>query len=139
MTFTRSTDYAAIKALLSEPRCWRRMHGGPVQAIEVGPREGTEYVTATENGKLVGVFVILHGIEVHFCFIPAAWGSTLEISKAFLDWAWANLDTPVLIGPIPARNRLALRLAKLAGFCISNYTDRADLIYSYIRRPEVAA
>ena len=138
MTFARSTDYDAIRALLCEPACWRRMHGGEVHAINVGPHKGLEYVLATIMGKPVAVFLILSGVEVHFCFTPSVWGSTLEISKAFLDWAWSNLDTPLLVGPIPARNRLALNLAKRAGFRESHYTDRDDVIYTYIQRPEAA-
>jgi len=134
MTFTRSTDYAAIHALLTEPRVWRRMRGdvGPPRMLDVGPREGLEYVLATEHGKPVAVFVILQGIEVHFAFSPGAWGSTLETSKAFLDWAWKHLDTPVLVGPIPKHNRLALSLARRCGF--TEHCIKDGLVYTVLER-----
>lgn len=106
-----------------------------LQSLDVGAREGCEYVLGKQNGEPVAVFVILEGIEVHFCFAPEVWGRTLELAKEFLQWAWANLDTPVLIGPVPARNRLALRLAKQAGFKESHYTDTDELIYLYVERP----
>lgn len=137
--FTRSTDYNAIYAMLTRPACWRRMHEGQRTAFEIGPRPGAEYVLATERETNVAVFVILEGIELHFCMIPEVWGRTLEIAKAFLRWAWANLETSLLVGPVPRRNRLALSLAKRAGFKESDYTDRGDLVYLYIQRPGVTA
>lgn len=140
MTFTRSTDYEAIKALLTEPRAWRRMCGamGTPETFEVGPKDGLEYILATEHGKPVAVFVVLQGVEVHFCFAPGVWGRTLEIAQAFLEWLWSHAETAMLIGPIPKRNRLALSLALRAGFKKSDYTDREDMVYTYMKRPEVA-
>lgn len=135
MTFSRSTDYSAIRELLMDPRAQRRMTGEAVRFVGVGPGADLEYVTATEGSKLVAVFVVLKEIEVHFCFSPESWGRTIEISKEFLKWAWENLNSSVLIGPVPTRNRLALKLAKRAGFKESHYSDRDDLTYVYCERP----
>lgn len=137
MTFTRSTDYRAIHELLSQPECLRRMTGLPMPE-SVGPQPGTDYVLVEQEKKNVAVFVILNGLELHFCFCKEVWGRTLEIAQAFLEWAWKNYDTSVFIGPVPKRNRLAVKLAKRCGFKESHYTDRDELVYLYCERPQAA-
>ena len=133
MTIESSTDYAAIEGLLREPRALRRM--GADREFQVGPRPGLQYVLVREKGYPVAVFLILAGIEVHFCFSPRVWGKTLEIAREFLEWAWENLDTPLLVGPIPTHNRLARKLALSAGFSEYPCKDKENLIYTMIERP----
>jgi len=139
LNFERTTDYPAVRALLTEPRCWRRMTGdvGP-RSFEVGPRPDTEYVVAKRDAAVLAAFVILDGMEVHFCFHPDAWGHTLPIAKAFLAWWWENTREKVLVGPIPRHNRLALALAKKAGFREYREGPEGALIYTFLQRPEAA-
>ncbi len=131
----RSTDYAAVRKLLTEPRTWRRIMGGgtvdPHFAVE--PREGLEFITARETGSLLAVFLIERGREVHFAFAPSAWGRTLPIARAFLEWVWANTEYTRLVGPVPRYNRLALRLARAAGF--EETGTAGALILLEIRKP----
>lgn len=135
MTFERSIDYATIRAIFERPECWRRMTGSEaLQQFTVGPRAGYEYILVKEEGNPVAVFLVLENTEVHFVFIPEVWGRTLEIAKGFLDWAWIHIDTPVLIGPIRKGNRLALKLAKRAGF-VEYPHDEGDLIFTVLQRP----
>lgn len=133
MNFAVSTDYAAIRKILTDPRCMRKMDPRP---FEVGPREGLEYVLAVENNKPIGVFLILDGVELHFCFSPDVWGHTLDVARGFLDWLWSNSTANVLVGPVPKRNRLALSLALRAGF--KEYGSDDQLVYLTLQRPGVA-
>lgn len=90
--------------------------------FEVGPRVGIEYILAKEDSEPVAVFLLVTGLwplapaEVHFCFVPAAWGRTRPIAIAFLEWVWKNTAHTRLLGPVPAHNRLARRLAIACGF-----------------------
>jgi hypothetical protein len=140
LTFARSTDYAAIRRLLVDPHCYRRMAGpgGPdPEALEVGPRESVEFVLAEENGLALAVFLLVRlagaEAEVHFCFAPEAWGHTRAIAQGFLRWVWANADLTRLVGPVPTRNRLALQLAKACGF--SEFDTDGGLTLLEIRKP----
>ena len=135
MTIERSTDYAAIRKLLTDPRSYRRMTTEPLESFVLKPRSEVEIVAVKEAEELLAVFLIIQGIELHFCYSPAVWGRTLAIAKAFLEWAWANLTTNLLVGPIPERNRLALKLAKRAGFQEHPGQDGDGITYSPLQRP----
>ncbi len=79
MTFARSTDYALILAIITEPRCYRRMTGGGEAdaAFTVSAIAGIEYVVARDDeGRPLALFLIVDGHEIHFCFVPEAWGRT---------------------------------------------------------------
>lgn len=80
------------------------------------------YVVGEENGAAVCLFLLQAdcehpgGIDVHFVFAPGAWGWSLPIAQAFTSWMWRETDASALIGRIPSYNRLALQLARAAGF-----------------------
>jgi hypothetical protein len=139
-TFERSTDYPLIESILREPRCLRRMNRHDcIPIFEVGPREGMEYVLV--RGALnvpLAIFLVINGLEIHFCFAPFSWGRTQGIAEAFLKWYWAAHKSEILVGPVPRHNRLALRLAKKVGFQESSMSDDGDLIYTFLKRPVVA-
>ena len=125
MTFARSTDYAAITELLTELRSWRRMvndSAPEVSAFRAKPREGLEYIVASDaGGRMAAVFLLDRdggsaSAEVHYCFAPGQWGNTVRIAQAFVAWVWANTGIKRLTGRTPDYNRLALRLARAAGF-----------------------
>lgn len=135
MTFERSEDYAAIRTLLTEPRCVRRMAGGapsPELPADLA-QPGIEYVLARDGAEAVAVFVLVDG-EVHFCFSPAAWGTTRPIAQGFLQWVWTHTDRRHLLGPVPAHNRLAIRLARAVGFTVCGKAN--GLVLLEIRKPQ---
>lgn len=146
-TFERSTDYALIRSILTEPRCFRRMTARlalEADALEIGPLEGIEYIVVFEEipklnaegnrlvSQPVAVFLIVQGCEIHFCFVPAAWGRTVPIARAFLVWVWENTNAKKLLGPVPIHNRLALRLACAVGF--TEYATRGGHVLTEIRK-----
>lgn len=120
VTFERSTDYEAIRAILCEPRAWRRMVNDlappPGDFFPLGPVPGIEYVLARDSTGPVAVFVLVDGDEVHFAFAPTTWGNTTAIASAFVAWFFRTTSEARLIGPAPTYNRLAIRLAKAIGF-----------------------
>lgn len=152
--FQRSTDYAAVRELLTEPRCWRRMTGtadsGLAKRFEVGPCAGIEYVIANEKGSLLASFQLIDGAatapgaaEFHLCFAPAAWGRAAAILRDFLQWVWSETTYTRLIGPVPAYNRLTLRLARETGWAetaflknvIVKHGTTHDVVFVEIRKP----
>lgn len=137
IAFARSTDYALIQEILTDPQCYRRMtHRLDLGALKVGPAPGIDYILASDNFSPVAVFLIVHSAEVHFCFVPARWGRkrTEPIAHAFLTWVWGNTRINMLLGHVPAHNRLALRLAKAVGFI--EYGTRPGIILTKIERPK---
>jgi len=142
VTFTRTTDYARVRKILADPRCYRRMvnDAAPdIEAFTVAPREGLQFILAGD----VAVF-LLDGDELHFCFHPAAWGDAERIACEFLAWAWDTFPHARFTGRVPAYNRLALRLALKVGFSVcGRETDAVvkngrvyDRVLLAILRPE---
>ena len=121
MTFSRTTDYPLIRHILTQPQCWRRMvnDAAPEPAsLPIEARPDLQYILAEEWQYPAALFLLrdcgTFG-EVHFCFLPHAWGRSEAIAREFLAWVWANTDFKRLVGPVPSYNRLALKLAKQAG------------------------
>ncbi len=149
--FARTTDYAAVKSILTDKRCFHRIVNDSCPPLDQFEPEGMERFTAVlarEDGEAVGIFLLADGTkpgfcEVHFCFVPAVWGRTIAIGRAFVAWVWEYTSLVCLRGPIPSYNRLALELAQECGF--SRYgvvpeaglknRKRFDLILTEARRP----
>ncbi len=119
IAFARTTDLAAIHAILTDIRCWRRMVNDaapPREEFQITPSD-IEYVTATEDGITVALFLLVPPIpECHVCVLPQCWGRSREITRAWLDWVWGNTPYRRLVGPVPAYNRTCLKLSKNVGF-----------------------
>jgi RimJ/RimL family protein N-acetyltransferase len=124
VTFERTNDLDLVREILTDPQCWRRMTDDQAPAPEdFQPlaRPGLEYVIAVDSGRAVALFVLIErgsAAEVHFCFRPEAWGAAAAIARAFVEWIWRETQLQWLLGPVPAHNRLALQLAKKAGFTV---------------------
>jgi RimJ/RimL family protein N-acetyltransferase len=136
-TFSRSEDYALIRDILTDARCWRRMtkeEPGSLSGFMPGPTHGRiAYIVAREGAAAAAVFLIVDGLEIHFCFRPRTWGRTEPIARAFLEWVWRETDATRLVGPVPKHNRLALRLARAAGF--TEFAATVDHVLLEIRKP----
>lgn len=106
-------------------------------ALDVGPREGIEYILATDGGAIAVFLLASRGAdtEVHFCFSPEVWGHTKPIAIAFLEWVWANTSHVRLLGPVPSHNRLALRLAMACGFTDTGHPPATGHWLLEIRKP----
>lgn len=144
-----------VREILTEPRCWRRMtddHAPLPEDFSPEVREMLVYVVARMRNVPVALFVLtgmLNRAEVHFCMIPDTWGRarTVSIGKAFLGWVWRETSLDWLVGPVPAHNRLALRLAKACGFtengeqrgCVTKGGRTYSRILMQVRRPDYAA
>jgi RimJ/RimL family protein N-acetyltransferase len=67
----------------------------------------------------------------------------VPILEAFLEWLWKTTERTRLVGPVPSYNRLALRLARAAGFrefdVVQNAVHKGgrayDLVLLEIRKP----
>ena len=124
MTFERTTDLELVRQIITNPACYRRMandQAPPLSHFQAVRQDGIEYIVARENHEPVALFLLVSLLlgtspEVHFCFSPQCWGRTREVALGFLTWVWANTPYRRLIGPVPAYNRLALRLALAVGF-----------------------
>lgn len=126
-TFRLTTDIALIRSLLCEPRSFRRMVNDAAPSPErfaeiVQAHESQRYVVGEVEGAAACLFVIQayredhQGVDVHFSFVPEAWGRTADIAADFVAWMWRETDAAFLVGNIPSYNRLALRLALSLGF-----------------------
>lgn len=134
-TFARSTDYELIQEILKEPRCFRRMTQGLLQAeaLTIGPVRGIEYILARVDSAPAAVFLIVGGRELHFCFVPAFWGRSLPIARGFMAWLWENTAGCLYSGAVPSHNRLALQLALRVGFIVVD--RRGGIVLTQIERP----
>jgi len=116
-------DRGLVRSILTNPRCYRRMvnDAAPMlEDFEVAPETGCQYFVAERSGEVAGLFVLrkieADVAEVHVCIVPAAWGTSAAIVRAFLAWAWQNTGYGKFVAPVPGYNRLALRLARSVGF-----------------------
>lgn len=125
ISFSTTTDYRMARSILTNAKVYRRMCNDSAPRSEdfvCGPRPGLTYVLAEEDALPVGLFLLstegqLPGsAQVHFCFIPEVWGNTYRIAREFLEWVWRTSSLNRLVGPVPAYNGLALRLARSVGF-----------------------
>lgn len=123
ITFEHTRNMEAVERILTNPRCYCRMANDAAPKVEdfrIRNRNFTP-VLAWEDGAPVAAFLLFPGAgpataEVHFCFVPATWGRTKEIARAFVTWCWRETSVDRLEGPVPSYNRLALELARAAGF-----------------------
>jgi RimJ/RimL family protein N-acetyltransferase len=122
MLITRTYDYALVKRILTEPKVWAALgdDAKPARA-DFQPVESEEliYLVAWEGGNPLGMFLLIQRnsvhAETHFAMLPAVWGQSRDIGKAFLEWIWRNTSFERLTGNILERNRLAIAYAKSIG------------------------
>lgn len=150
LEFKPTTDYALLNSILTNPACYRRMANDQAPQIEdFSTKPGNfEAVLMIRNRKTVGMCLLIPKqpgqAEIHFCFTPESWGRTKDTAIRLVKWIWEHSAAiHSLIGPVPSYNRLALQLAKAAGFVpraevASGGTKRGrpfDLIITEATRP----
>src|SRR5262249_6012132 len=93
--FTR--DREAIRKILTDRECWRRMvnDGAPailaMDALTASPQK--QFVLVRRELQPVGLFVLFpigSWAEIHCCFLPQVWGNCADITRAFLHWLWTG-------------------------------------------------
>jgi len=131
MTFERSTDWALIRAIMTDPALYK--HGAddfapPREAFEPWQHDGIWYVIVREDpvnehpGALLGLFILAMNsavqYEIHTRLLPRAWGPrSVEAMRRVCRWAFAHIPhCRRIVGNVPVTNQLACRFAERAGF-----------------------
>lgn len=157
LTFERTSDYALIRAVLTDPSQYR-MAGddGAPEPSAFAPNEHPAicYLAARGGyGDLLGVFTLIPENtvtwQIHAALLPRAWGGRQRESRTrpalagALAWAFLNLHAQRITAQIPAYNRLALDLARDCGLspygrnpaCFLKWGALHDVILTGISRP----
>jgi RimJ/RimL family protein N-acetyltransferase len=124
LTFERTRDYATIREVLTSRGVYRHITDdfAPPQN-EFQPNEDPRilYILARDAGELLGVFMLLPqggvSYEVHVAMLPSAWGARAQrAAREVFPWLFARTGIQRFVAAIPATNRLAIAMAKQAGF-----------------------
>jgi RimJ/RimL family protein N-acetyltransferase len=124
MTFERTTDYALIRNIITDPKVWPWVGdetcSDPLQ-FEANEDPRIWYVLAkTEPGRLVGLFTLLpeNSVcwELHVALLPESWGGlSHEAEEQFVPWVWAHTDCQRITGGVPTYNPHAKRCVDRMG------------------------
>lgn len=119
----RSTDPALIAAVANEPSVYR------MASDDYSPAQGDwkptlndqiHYLVARDKGILLGfcAFIPENAVcwQAHICFLPAAYGKTVEAFTLMLNWMWQHTKAQRIVGQIPTYNRLAIAFVRKVGF-----------------------
>jgi RimJ/RimL family protein N-acetyltransferase len=149
--FEQARDMEIVRQIVTTPAIFSAASDdGCAPREEFRPPSHCAYAIArAKDGLLLGCYGLEPRnsvlIEIHTCLLPAAWGRSVEISTAFLDWLWANSNCMRITTRVPTFNRLALRLAKSCGMLefgrdVKSFQKRGmlhDEILLGISRPRV--
>lgn len=116
MTFERTKDYKAVRAILTDPELYPYMTDDFAPAAEefrVNEHPGIWYVLVSEGSSLYGMFIFLPcneiAWEVHVAFFR---GTPVAITRAagaeVMEWLWKNTPCRRLTASVPACNRAAV-------------------------------
>lgn len=121
--FERSTDYALIREILTQPSIWPYISDDfSPAAADYRPIESEAiwYVLAWDDLELLGLWMFHphNGVcwEVHTALLPDAWGERARrAAVAMAEWIWEHTPCRRIITNVPEDNRLAFRFAIAAG------------------------
>lgn len=135
ITFSQTTDYELIKAIITHPSIWPAVSDdyASLERFEPVRDPAFLYVTATDGDELLGVFLFAPTnsicLEVHTCLLPNSWGAKAKAAgREVIGWIWQNTGAHRIITNVPAYNRLALRFARQSGL-----TDFGNNKKSYMK------
>ncbi len=156
LRFEYTTDTALVRSILTLPRIYRRLGDDSKPAakdfrVRADHRASwvlakTERASGETAAALFMLVPIVGGrVECHFCVLPQFWGRGIEIVRAFVEWVWKNTRYRKITGPIRGDNRLALKLAREAGFSVllvkaaklMRYGKPVDEVIVGLDRPKV--
>ena len=133
ITIERTRDYAAVRAIVTHPRLYRRLaddFSPAPENWEPAVDERIYYLLVRHQGNVIGA-AMFHPetaccYQGHLAVLPEAWGPTsVAASRALIRWMFANSPCVRLVVHIPEENRLALRLARAAGMSRFGLNERA--------------
>ena len=124
MEFRPTQDADLVREILTHPKLYRRMSDDGCPAPEEFYPEISEnlsYILAIDQGRILGLFLFHpHNavtFEVHTALLPHAWGpAAVEAARGVVRWFFHNTNCQRIITSVPRSNRLALKLARRAGF-----------------------
>ena len=119
MTFERTKDLKAVRAILTDPALYDHMTDDFAPARDefaVNDHPGISYVLVSEGSSLHGMFVFLPDNAIcwqgHVAFFR---GTPQAITRAagaeILEWLWKNTPCRRLIASVPVCNRAAVSFA----------------------------
>jgi RimJ/RimL family protein N-acetyltransferase len=122
ITLKRAQDLEIVRLIITDPAVYRHMvsDGSPdLESFRPVEHEKVWYMIAFDDAELLGLFMLVWLspilLDLHVCLLPNARGRALQAYRRGLEWLWANTKCLKVTGNTPADNRLALRVAKLAG------------------------
>lgn len=124
LAFSRTTDAAVIRRVLTDPAIYGQMSDDSTPAAEeFVPVENTAvwYVRVDDADELLGIFVLVPtnhvNYEIHTCLLPCAWGARAAAAGlGITQWFFANVPAcQRIVTAVPSYNRLALRFARRGG------------------------
>lgn len=124
MTFERTHDLELVRGVMTHPRIWRFISDdGSPEAGDFTPSDHPSvwYMKALDGAEFLGIWMFVPQtsvcFEVHTCLLPSAWGPrATQAAREMAEWMWANSPALRIVTSIPVINRLAIRLARNAGF-----------------------
>lgn len=127
--FRRTDDYAEIATCITEPSVFRQVSDdGAPPPQEYWPAIAADIWYVRCDVRAAGIFCGVFALhpknavtwEVHTCLRPIARGMAGQIVQALIPWIWENIEQNEiqiqrLVTQVPDWNRLALKLAGVAG------------------------
>ena len=119
MKFLRTTDWEAIKKIVTHPSVYSKVTDdfspSPVDWEPVKD-EMIWYVLALEDAQVLGLLMFWPDNpvcwKVHMCMLPCAYGDMARVAtRGAIEWIFAQTSCRRVVGELPADNKLALRLA----------------------------
>jgi RimJ/RimL family protein N-acetyltransferase len=116
----RTHDMALVALIMGHPAIWPHIHEDGIEAPAPVDHEGFNWMLATLDSEIVGVFLV-HAMtsvcyQMHTCILPEYWGKvSARAAQALLAWAFKETDCQKMVTNVPGYNRAALRFAIAGG------------------------
>lgn len=125
MIIERSTDYALIKQIMTEPQIWQEIcgiYGGIIEEFEPAT-DGYIYIVGYDKLDVIGLFIIHpqdSGFMCHVQVIPEHRKEhSIEFGSKVIQWTWDNTDINTLTALIPEKFKNVISFAELQGFQVT--------------------
>lgn len=140
MTFERTTDWALVKSVLTQPLIFDALHdddgGTPEEWEPIDYPSLISYVTIRDASKFLGVVIVSRHSrvlwEVHVALYPyIGWKLRLRAARAFLEWI-ERAGCRRVIGKVPAYNKYAIAFNRAAGMNVFGINHKAFLKHNML-------
>ena len=83
-------------------------------------RQGINYIACYDEDQFRGIVVVVQRTDIqcesHIAFLPGAYGKTVAIGRACVQWIWDNTPYSEIVAPCIHENRLAAQFLTRVGF-----------------------